>query len=69
MNRNANMASMIPLIEGRIWDQWASIPLSPDSKEVGSEILVESGEVNQSASLVNNCSFRQSMSRDYEFDP
>ncbi|KAF3569829.1 hypothetical protein F2Q69_00059818 [Brassica cretica] len=34
MDRKANMVSMIPQIEGRIWDQWALIPVSPDSEEV-----------------------------------
>ncbi|KAF2617684.1 hypothetical protein F2Q68_00040073 [Brassica cretica] len=34
MDRKANMVSMIPQIEGRIWDQWAPIPVSPDSEEV-----------------------------------
>lgn len=34
MRNYANVESMILLIEERIWEQWAPIPVSPDSEEV-----------------------------------
>lgn len=61
MDRNANMASMIPQIKGRIWDQWATIPVSHDWEEVRSGIHAEADEVNQLTAPINDCSFGQSM--------
>ncbi|CAG7901124.1 unnamed protein product [Brassica rapa] len=54
------MASMIPQIKGRIWDQWATIPVSPDWEEVRSGIHAEADEVNQLTAPINDCSFGQS---------
>ncbi|CAN7126792.1 unnamed protein product [Brassica rapa subsp. narinosa] len=55
------MASMIPQIKGRIWDQWATIPVSHDWEEVRSGIHAEADEVNQLTAPINDCSFGQSM--------
>ena len=47
MNNYANMEQMIPQIEERIWEQWAQIPVSLDSEEVGAGPPCDFGEVNQ----------------------
>ena len=71
MNNYANMKLMIVQIEERIWDQWAPIPVSPDSEEVGAGPPCDFGEVNQPVAPPDseNYSLGRSLSGNYEPDP
>lgn len=60
----AHAESVVPPIEGRIWELWDPIPVSPDTEETRIGITGEDGEVDQPPRM-----FGGSISEKIELDP
>ncbi|KAF3589573.1 hypothetical protein F2Q69_00030738 [Brassica cretica] len=63
MKDHAHAEALIPPIDGRIQGFWVPIPVSPDTKEVATEVAGDDEEVNYPADA-----FRASLSGNFNFD-
>ena len=62
MKHHAHAEALIPPIDGRIQGFWDSIPVSPDTEEVATEVAGDDEEVNYPADA-----FKASLSVNFNF--